>query len=496
MNTVIKLIATAMTIVLSMPSVRAAESQKYKDAEKAIRKYGGRVDKEYPRDYFGRPGKFRMIYFVNSDLTDSHLLELKGDIETIFNEDTSDEIKRVLDLQFTKVTGQYLSSLKAAKLTGLDLSSTLVRDTGLTQLIELDSVKFVYFDYNYLSFTSLKKFIDSDNDRRDSDRLWGFSLAGATVVDDGTNEGPPKPVGRMRLIKTVQGLKELRELDLSDNEIKDADIWDDAFVVFGKLIWLYLSNNRLTDSSVGAIAKLKTLTSLDLSRNKIKGDLQGGAITDEGVSRLRGLVNLRYLYLSGTGVTNEGLAKLKGLEQLEWLEISDTQTHIGEVLLSKQPLAAAAACVPNGPGRVQSHLLARAVQLAVSKVYQKSLEPVSFRKLTLLYANNTFVSDADLLVIARLPALTTLNVSGTTVTADGLERFMCLLSSLTFPPPPPSVSEIFPFNLYEKKVFRLKFDNVDAKPVTLKRLEAIAQPRLSLSVPGPSDPAGKPLSRP
>ena len=77
-----------------------------------------------------------------------------------------------------------------------------------------------------------------------------------------------------------------------------------------QVVWLKLGNTKITDKSLGSIAKLKNLTRLNLEHT---------AISDAGVLQLKDLKYLEYINLFDTKITDVGiaaLAKLKGLKKV------------------------------------------------------------------------------------------------------------------------------------------------------------------------------------
>ena len=75
-----------------------------------------------------------------------------------------------------------------------------------------------------------------------------------------------------------------------------------------QLIWLKLSDKKISDSMLVTIGQLTNLTRLQIDNTPI---------TDKGVAGLKPLSNLQYLNLVGTKVTTQGLIELKGLQRLQ-----------------------------------------------------------------------------------------------------------------------------------------------------------------------------------
>ncbi len=120
-------------------------------------------------------------------------------------------------------------------------------------------------------------------------------------------------------------------------------------------------------------------------------DLRGRdpQLSDEGLSHIRGLVNLRSLRLRGSDVTDAGLVNLKYLRRLESVDLSTTGVK--------------------GPG----------------------LENLaSHPKLTYLRLSDTKVDDSAIETLARFPVLKELSIHHTRITPQGADRLRQLCPNL------------------------------------------------------------------
>lgn len=82
-----------------------------------------------------------------------------------------------------------------------------------------------------------------------------------------------------------------------------------------QLLWLNISNTKITDSALHTIGQLSNLRKLYL---------QNTFVTDAGIAKLSGLLSLQYLNLTATRVTINGLLQLKGLKELQQLFLFKT----------------------------------------------------------------------------------------------------------------------------------------------------------------------------
>ena len=89
-------------------------------------------------------------------------------------------------------------------------------------------------------------------------------------------------------------------------------------VAGGRLVW-GRSGYRETQVTDAGLVHLRGLTQLRLLY------LNNTQVTDAGLAHLRGLTQLQELDLASTQVTDAGLEHLRGLTQLEWLNLDSTQ---------------------------------------------------------------------------------------------------------------------------------------------------------------------------
>jgi Leucine-rich repeat (LRR) protein/tRNA A-37 threonylcarbamoyl transferase component Bud32 len=132
-------------------------------------------------------------------------------------------------------------------------------------------------------------------------------------------------------------------------------------------------------------------------------DLGKTKLTDAGLARLKGLVNLQRLWLSETQVSDAGLAHLAGLTSLAHLGLGATQVK--------------------GPGLAH---LAGLINLTDLTLYYTELRDAGLAhlakqtSLTILNLGGTRISNAGLAHLAALTNLTTLHLADTGVTDSGL----------------------------------------------------------------------------
>lgn len=113
---------------------------------------------------------------------------------------------------------------------------------------------------------------------------------------------------------------------VNNSAFTDADMTN-LLKVKDQLVWLDLSDTKITDKSINAVIQFKNLTRLSLDNT---------SITDDGLEKLRTLKNLKHLNLYNTGVSDKGLLNLQNCKSLETLYLWETKvTPRGVALLKK-----------------------------------------------------------------------------------------------------------------------------------------------------------------
>ena len=201
---------------------------------------------------------------------------------------------------------------------------------GKPQLTEDEIALLHWWIQNGASFD--KKVSDLPQDEKVKPVLVSL-LAGAAVNGAAFMKAPESVVYSMKLdaasdsdIKKLTDKKALvlplsKELNLLEVSCINAKDFNDESAkllenISKQLVWLKLTNTKITDASTASIGKLPNLVKLFLNNT---------AITDKGLDNITNLKNLEYLNLVNTQITDAGLAKLSKIKSLKRLYLWQTK---------------------------------------------------------------------------------------------------------------------------------------------------------------------------
>jgi hypothetical protein len=120
------------------------------------------------------------------------------------------------------------------------------------------------------------------------------------------------------LLESIRGCSSLRELDLGFTDVTDESLEKLKDLV--ELRRLVLTGTAISDAGCGHLAKLTKLEELGLSGTKVSND---------GLKGLRELQGLRRLHLDNTSIDDRGLAELGHLPKLASLSLAYTGVSKG-----------------------------------------------------------------------------------------------------------------------------------------------------------------------
>lgn len=264
-------------------------------------------------------------------------------------------------------------------------------------------------------------------------------------------------------LKHLAHLTGLREIDLGGTTIHGAGLKHVGGLKLLKRLWL--NGTQVGDNELACLLSLPSLRELGLSRTPTgeAGMVHVGKMTsleslslsagvgDEGLRRLRTLVNLRWLSAGNSGVTDEGLTHLEGMTRLESLNLDNAQITDAGLLhlksmaelkhlrlygtrITEKGFAHLEGLgrleivdVLFGVGDVGLAALAKLPSLKNVKIDGKSIGDkglallATMASLEELYIDNTDRMDAIVAGVPELPRIKTLTL-GTGLTDEGLLR--------------------------------------------------------------------------
>jgi len=253
-------------------------------------------------------------------------------------------------------------------------------------------------------------------------------------------------------LKHIRGLTSLSTLDLSDTEITDVGLKQLSSLT--ALIKLNLGDTDVTDAGLKELSSLISLEELLLYRAYIKDEglkdlvslksltklyLVSSRITDAGLKALQVSTSLAELKVYSREITDAGLKELSLMTSLTKLTVGGSKkiTHAGLQKLSALPslteLDLSEGSVTDEDLKGLSHMtsLTKLNLRLAEEVTDKGLKYLaSLTSLIELNLEYTQVTGAGLKELAVLPSLTKLSLSHSKVTEYGL-KYLKYLPSLT-----------------------------------------------------------------
>ncbi|KAB5514596.1 hypothetical protein DKX38_028502 [Salix brachista] len=185
---------------------------------------------------------------------------------------------------------------------GFNYMAGCVANEGFERLSRLNKLESLYLGFNNLNNSILSSLKGLSSLKHLS--LYGNQLKGSIDTKD------------------FDSLSKLEELTLSGNEIQNF-VTSTGFERPGsldKLEILYLSSNRINDSSLSFLKGLSSLKHLYLDNNQLKGSMEM-----KGFERPGSLDKLEILDLSSNRISDSNLSFLKGLSSLKQLYLDNNQ---------------------------------------------------------------------------------------------------------------------------------------------------------------------------
>ncbi|MCA9144659.1 MAG: hypothetical protein H6823_08165 [Planctomycetaceae bacterium] len=226
-------------------------------------------------------------------------------------------------------------------------------------------------------------------------------------------------------LRLLKAFPRLYMLTVAGEDVTDAGI--EALAEVKGLRHLFLSRTSVTDKGLAKLATLPKLEMLNIGSAKITADglrtlkdsrslqtlgLNEVVLTDAAVDVLNGL-NLRGLTLHTQKVSDEDLKLIGKLTKLSYLTLSDSANLTDEGLAALAPLAL------------------RSLHIPASKITNDGLRHLSkMTTLSTLYLGGEQITDTGLEHLNNLKSLRSISLRTTGVTEEGVTKLKAILPSL------------------------------------------------------------------
>ncbi|MDB5352627.1 MAG: hypothetical protein JWN86_3874 [Planctomycetota bacterium] len=215
---------------------------------------------------------------------------------------------------------------------------------------------------------------------------------------------PPGP-GWLRGWLGDEYFQDVTVVSLSDNlfRLKTRPTLDSVLThakTMGRLEYLDLRGNQLTDAHLARIRDLTTLESLWIQAS--------GGLTDNGVAQLKIMTNITSLHLENATITGRGLDHLAEIPKLEELHVPGNRFIDADLAsLSRMP-----------------HLKRLDVGGRSSEITDEGMKLIgNITTLEFVGIQDTNTSDAGLNRLRSLPNLKELRTGRSKITPEGIQRF-------------------------------------------------------------------------
>lgn len=223
-----------------------------------------------------------------------------------------------------KAAGGTVKTDSAGRITGVDLRSSWVTDSDMPLLAQLPHLTHLDLSLTRITDRGLQQL-------KSAQSIVELNLYYAEQI---TDEG----------LATIKGWKRLKRLNVRGTRITDStlehaasiptmealdvgyaqvtDVGLDHLASLTNLRELSLGGNKLTDAGLQSLRYLTALTHLDLAGvQRTDSGLWSVSLTDPGIGAIATLKNLRYVRFDGLPVSARSLERLKGLTKLERISL-------------------------------------------------------------------------------------------------------------------------------------------------------------------------------
>ncbi len=304
----------------------------------------------------------------------------------------------------------HLAHLKKSKsLTSLRIQGAQITDAGLVHVSSMTQLEYLDLWHTPVTDAGLVHLVPLRNLKRLNIRV--------------PCPDPHNPPFTAKGMAQLAEMRSLERLDLPNFAMTDECLAHVCKLENLEYLWIGCSTGSpITDAGLKHLAKLGRLERLSIG---------GTGITDEGMSDIAGLTNLKGLLLSGApGVTNDGLAKLGALKSLQTLSLPSRSevtlsglNHLNA--LSDLRYLKASSIEPPGYGEGTLDLsgLTRLEQLSLPPVRDQDLACLAgLEGLKWLQMGGSLnaISDTGMGYLRGLRSLERLSIGGNRITDKGL----------------------------------------------------------------------------
>lgn len=238
----------------------------------------------------------------------------------------------------------------------------------------------------------------------------------------------------------------------------DTAVTDDGLVAFAarakRLVGLHVSSTMLSDRGLSAVLSACPIANLQIHDAHGVTDeiaplvaqhteitelyLNGTSIGDDSTKAIEGMPNLWSFCANGTRITDAGLVQLGRMPKLRLISLSSTKVrghglqHLSGLDGLNIYLEDSRVCDDGVAASLPLMAQMRLLSLSKTDVTDRGLESIgACRRLDDLRLRDTGITNVTLDLLAEMPALQTLYVERTGVTADRVSRLKMVKNNLT-----------------------------------------------------------------
>eukprot|EP00029_Vermamoeba_vermiformis_P008150 TRINITY_DN3731_c0_g1_i1.p1 TRINITY_DN3731_c0_g1~~TRINITY_DN3731_c0_g1_i1.p1 ORF type:complete len:545 (-),score=107.67 TRINITY_DN3731_c0_g1_i1:68-1702(-) len=262
-------------------------------------------------------------------------------------------------------------------------------------------------------------------------------------------------------LQSISKMTKLLQVDLAGLELNDKNT--QCLASLTRLKDLCLDNTRAGTESIRNLTSLTslymnfckhvdddTLSVIAKSLPKLKRlQFYATEVTDDGVSHLQQLSDLKFLLLSGVYLTDVSVMYLYPLTQLQDLCVINAPQITGEYMAESLECVKLktinlefTSCTDEALQALTKFTELEDIRIGGTQVSDVGIKKIfgdntaSFKKLQVLFLNSTKVTDDSVDVLLNLPSLTTLDITHTKISAEAASKVAAALMHVHISVPP------------------------------------------------------------